>query len=61
MTTAQRLILTAIATSAAVASLGAASQTISQADRSFAPGAVTVKAGDSLVFKNDDVVTHNAF
>jgi plastocyanin len=61
MTTAQRLVLTAIATSAAVASLGAASQTISQADRSFAPGAVTVKAGDSLVFKNDDVVTHNAF
>ena len=61
MNTAQRIVLTAVATSVAMTSLGAASQTISQAERSFAPGAITVKAGDSLVFKNDDVVTHNAF
>ena len=39
----------------------AASLTVSQKDRAFAPATVTVKAGATLVFKNDDDVTHNSF
>ena len=41
--------------------LQAASHVVTQKDRVFAPGAVTVKVGDTLSFKNDDDVTHNAF
>jgi plastocyanin len=39
----------------------AAGVTVSQKDRAFAPTAVTVKAGATLIFKNDDDVTHNSF
>jgi plastocyanin len=39
----------------------AAGVTVSQKDRAFAPATVTVKAGATLVFKNDDDVTHNSF
>jgi plastocyanin len=34
---------------------------VNQKNLTFTPGAVTVKVGDSLQFKNDDDVTHNAF
>ena len=32
-----------------------------QKGKVFAPGAITVKVGDAVSFKNDDDVTHNAF
>ena len=41
--------------------LQAASNPVSQKGKVFAPGAITVKAGESVTFKNDDDVTHNAF
>ena len=41
--------------------LQAASHPISQKGKVFAPGTITVKAGDAITFKNDDDVTHNAF
>jgi plastocyanin len=48
---------------AATGGLCAADATVvvTQKDRAFAPAAVTVKVGATLVFKNDDDVTHNSF
>ena len=37
----------------------AAEQTISQKDRAFWPASVTIKAGDTVDFVNDDDVSHN--
>jgi plastocyanin len=34
---------------------------VTQKNRAFTPGTITVKVGDSIEFKNDDDVTHNAF
>ncbi|HEY1088632.1 MAG TPA: plastocyanin/azurin family copper-binding protein [Archangium sp.] len=34
---------------------------ISQKDKTFAPGEITVKKGDTLTFRNDDAVAHNVF
>jgi plastocyanin len=39
----------------------AAEHTIGQKGRLFTPGAVTVKSGDVLVFRNDDDVTHHIY
>jgi plastocyanin len=39
----------------------ASAHTVSQKGKTFAPGTLTVKAGDTITFKNDDDVTHNAF
>jgi plastocyanin len=54
---------TALAVIAATAWLqaGDAPAIVSQKNLTFTPGGVTVKIGDSLQFKNDDDVTHNAF
>lgn len=41
--------------------LQAAGHPVSQKGKVFAPGTITVKAGDAVTFKNDDDVTHNAF
>ena len=35
--------------------------TITQKDRSFAPGEISINVGGEIVFKNDDTVTHNMF
>ena len=35
--------------------------TISQMDKKFAPAVITIKAGDSLRFVNDDAINHNVF
>lgn len=58
-----RLLVAACVIAGATVWLRAAapSLTVSQKDRAFAPTAVTVKAGATLVFKNDDDVTHNSF
>jgi plastocyanin len=52
---------TGLAIVAATVWLHAAESVVSQKNLTFTPGAVTVKVGDSLQFKNDDDVTHNAF
>lgn len=39
--------------------VGAAEYTVSQKGRAFVPGDLQVKAGDSVVFVNDDDTTHN--
>ena len=41
--------------------LQAAAHPVSQKGKVFAPGTITVKVGDTISFKNDDDVTHNAF
>jgi plastocyanin len=41
--------------------LQAAAHPVTQKGKVFAPGAITVKVGDAVAFKNDDDVTHNAF
>jgi plastocyanin len=41
--------------------LAAASHPATQKGKVFAPGTITVKVGESVTFKNDDDVTHNAF
>jgi plastocyanin len=41
--------------------LQATSHPVTQKGKVFAPGKVTVKVGDTVTFKNDDEVTHNAF
>lgn len=35
--------------------------TVTQKDKAFAPGEVTVKPGQTVVFVNDDSVAHNVF
>jgi plastocyanin len=40
---------------------GGAEYTIDQKDRTFSQPDITIKIGDSLVFKNKDDVTHNVF
>ena len=34
---------------------------VGQKGRLFSPGALTVKAGDVVVFQNDDAVTHHVY
>ncbi len=51
----------AVALAATTVWLTAASHPITQKGKVFAPGTITVKAGESVTFKNDDDVTHNAF
>ena len=46
----------------AAAGIAYASQhKIGQKGRLFSPGTLTVKAGDSLLFQNDDDVTHHIY
>jgi plastocyanin len=35
--------------------------TIGQKDKTFSMATLTVKAGDTVVFKNDDLITHNVY
>ncbi len=41
--------------------LQATAHPVTQKGKLFAPGKVSVKVGDTVTFKNDDDVTHNAF
>lgn len=45
----------------ATGALAATETTVVQKDKKFSADEVTVKAGDSVVFKNDDPITHNVF
>jgi plastocyanin len=51
----------AVALVAGAGAAGAADHGITQQDRSFSEKAVTVKAGDRLVFTNADSITHNIY
>jgi len=42
-------------------SLAATSTTVTQADKKFSTGELTINKGDVIVFKNDDPFTHNVF
>ena len=59
--TIARTSLVAAAALAATAWLQAAGHPVTQKGKAFQPGSVTVKAGETVSFKNDDDVTHNAF
>lgn len=59
--TAIRSSLVVAAVAAATVWLQASSHPVTQKGKVFAPGTITVKAGDVITFKNDDDVTHNAF
>lgn len=54
-------IAVALMTCAAGSALYAAQHAVSQKSRLFRPGAMTVSAGDHVVFKNDDIVTHHIY
>ena len=59
-------ILSAICISAVAFPLGVwansqASHTISQKNRTYSPGKITIKAGESLKVVNDDIFLHHAF
>jgi len=61
-----RLLTTAAAvavgaTMGAVAAFAAVEHRIEQTGRGFVPAALTVKAGDALVFVNDDYYDHNVY
>lgn len=49
------------ATLAAASLAAAAEHEITQKDRAFSQTELTIKMGDSIVFKNLDEVTHNVF
>jgi plastocyanin len=41
--------------------LRAEERVVTQKGKTFAPGTLTIKPGDKVVFKNDDEITHNVF
>lgn len=52
----------AMACAAAIPSLaGAADHTVTQKGQQFSPRALKIKAGDQVIFFNDDTGTHNVF
>lgn len=57
----RRILVTALAAAAAVVCVEAAALSVSQKGKSFEPAMLKAKVGDTLNFKNDDDVTHNAF
>jgi plastocyanin len=60
-TTLRTSLALAVALVATTVWLKAAPHAVSQKGKVFAPGTISVKVGDSVSFKNDDDVTHNAF
>jgi len=58
-----RLLIAAFVITGATAWLraDAGSLTVTQKDQAFAPTTLTTKVGATLVFKNDDSVTHNSY
>jgi plastocyanin len=61
VTTFRHSLLSAVAAAAAVVCVEAAAHSVSQKGKAFAPATLAVKAGETLTFRNDDDVTHNAF
>ena len=54
-----KLILTGLIASASM--LHAEEHTVDQVDKAFSTAAVTIKPGDTIIFKNSDTVGHNMF
>lgn len=57
----RRILITIVLCSVAISALPVGQHAIGQKDKTFSSAALTVKAGDSIIFKNDDEVTHNVF
>lgn len=58
----RRAALCALALAAAAPlRVGAEDHVIVQSDKTFSQQQITLRAGDRIVFKNDDSVTHNVF
>lgn len=55
------LVIVCILICAAGAAFAATQHAIGQKGRLFKPGALKVKAGDTVIFKNDDTVTHHIY
>ena len=51
----------ALAAIALAAPAYAGEVTVVQKDKKFAEAEISIKAGDSVVFKNEDPITHNVF
>ena len=56
-----RFLLSLAAAAALAGSAGAEELEVSQKGKSFQPGELKVKVGDTVVFHNDDEITHNIF
>ncbi len=56
-----RQLILATLTLVAVLPVLAADHEIVQSDRQFSKQEITIKAGDQIVFKNDDEVAHNVY
>ncbi len=56
----KKLATTFLAAGMLTTSFGA-EQTVEQKDRTFSHTEITLRPGDSVVFKNSDDVTHNVF
>lgn len=54
------MLATTVAATAA-APVAGKSHVVAQKDKQFAAASISVAAGDSIVFKNDDAVVHNVF
>lgn len=49
------------ASASAVATKSADLHEVSQSNKNFAPGEITIESGDTVVFLNDDEISHNVF
>jgi plastocyanin len=58
---ARRLALALLLAASAAAPAAAGEHAVSQRGKQFRPGELRVRAGDTVVFRNDDEVTHNVF
>jgi plastocyanin len=54
-------LLSLAAVAALAGAAGAEELEVSQKGKSFQPGEMKVKVGDTVVFHNDDEITHNIF
>lgn len=59
--TKKTVALIAAAVAAPIAVFAAAEHTVTQKNKAFSQPEITVKAGESITFSNDDEVVHNVF
>ncbi len=61
MRAARLVALAGLLVAAAPGAAGAGEHQVSQKGKQFQPGELRIRAGDRVVFRNDDEVTHNVF
>ena len=61
MRTVNRAVLLLCASAFLAAPAAAGEVEVSQKGKAFAPGELKIKVGDTVVFHNDDEITHNIF